>query len=471
MKPHSIPTDRNTLLQLPKEQLVDMVLELIERLPPRTDSQISSKPPSSDLLTKPEQPPAPATEPEAKPEPKRQPGGQPGHQGTTRKGFSRVDRYESLEPQSCSHCGSLNLLRSAHQSRQVACLVERPVEIVEYQRYRCQCQECGQQEEPEWPQHLIAGQDMDARLQALLGWLGHRVHLSYEAQQELLEEWTGQQWSVGTLVKVKERVAAAIMPSVQAAWQQMRQEAVVYVDETPWPVKGLKEWLWHVGTETVSLFHGGDSRSRAELESLLGKEFGGCLVSDDYSVYNGYRTARQQKCLAHLRRQCKRLERLGKGVQAEIGKVMKGLIDEAFAQYQSYQQSRDGPQFQQWGEGFRQRVEEAIKHWQPQAGYEAGKLLRTLREKAEQWWHFLKEPEVRPDNNLSERALRLGVTKRKVSGGSRSLEGLRDTADLLSVVQSCRRQGRSVMEFFYQALQARCHSDCEQPSLFPTFQT
>ena len=44
------------------------------------------------------------------------------------------------------------------------------------------------------------------------------------------------------------------------------------------------------------------------------------------------------------------------------------------------------------------------------------------------------------------------VTKRKVSGGSRSMEGFSNTASLLTVIQSCRSQGRSVLEFFRQAL-------------------
>ena len=64
---------------------------------------------------------------------------------------------------------------------------------------------------------------------------------------------------------------------------------------------------------------------------------------------------------------------------------------------------------------------------------------RSLRDKAEQWWYFLDHPEVPPDNNLAERSLRLAVTKRKVSGGSRSMDRFAQTADLLSVVQTCRR--------------------------------
>ena len=116
---------------------------------------------------------------------------------------------------------------------------------------------------------------------------------------------------------------------------------------------------------------------------------------------------------------------------------------------------------------FKLRVQHSIEQWIGRAGYEAGKLLRSLRDKAVQWWYFLEHPEVPPDNNLAERALRLAVTKRKVSGGSRSMHRFAQTADLLSVVQTCRRQGQSVIEFFKQALIAKSGGGTSPPSLLP----
>ncbi|CCI35087.1 hypothetical protein MICAK_1320002 [Microcystis aeruginosa PCC 9701] len=40
------------------------------------------------------------------------------------------------------------------------------------------------------------------------------------------------------------------------------------------------------------------------------------------------------------------------------------------------------------------------------------------------------------------------LTKRKIAGGSHSFRGFVDTARLLTVIQSCRAQGRSVLTFF-----------------------
>lgn len=102
--------DLESLSQLPKEELVKIIIEQalvntqllssirelkqeIERLRGSRDldSKTSSKPPSTDLLKKPELK-LPETEAEAA-SPKRKPGGQPGHIGKTRKGFSRIDRH------------------------------------------------------------------------------------------------------------------------------------------------------------------------------------------------------------------------------------------------------------------------------------------------------------------------------------------------------------------------------------------
>jgi transposase len=49
----------------------------------------------------------------------------------------------------------------------------------------------------------------------------------------------------------------------------------IHVDETPWPVKGLKEWLWVIAHPQFCLFQAADTRSRAELEAILGTEYTG----------------------------------------------------------------------------------------------------------------------------------------------------------------------------------------------------
>lgn len=479
--------DLENLSQLPKEELVKIIIEQaivntqllssikelkqeIERLRVSRDldSKTSSKPPSTDLLKKPELK-LPETEAEAA-SPKRKPGGQPGHIGKTRKGFSRIDRHEILRPQVCLCCGQTAFVSEPVkvEKQQVAQLVERPIEIVEYQRYSCQCQDCGSVQTAPWSPQIIPGQDLGVRLQAFLGWMGNYGHLPYEKQQEMLWELGQIDIGIGTVVTTNERVEKAIEPSVSqlSSWVQQEQPNI-HVDETPWSVKGLKEWLWVIAHPQFCLFHAADTRSRAELEAQLGTEYSGVLSSDDYSVYNGYSVAAQQKCLAHLRRHFLKLIKLpGKHNQA-IGEVFVSLIDEAFKNYRHWQETGNEASYNDWANQFKQRVQLTINHWIALAGATAGKLLRSLLDKAAQWWYFLNHPEVPPDNNLAERSLRLAVTKRKVSGGSRSMDRFKHTANLLTVVQTCRRQRWSVIDFFAQALKALSDDSQSCPSLVP----
>lgn len=485
MKRISIPpiTDREELLQTPTEVLVELVLrqqeiiqqlvEEVERLKTNasTDSRSSSKPPSSDLPKRSERRPS---ETGGEPEGKRRPGGQPGHEGKTRKGFGRVDRYEVLRPEVCSGCGGTAFEPTPVNVRryQVAELVQPAIEVVAYEQQCCRCATCGQEEWGALPPGVVGEQSLGARLQSLLVWLGNYGHLSYEKQQEWLRELGQIEVSTGTLQATNERLAQAVEAAVEQLGDWVKQCAHVQVDETPWLVRGVKEWMWVVCGLGFCLFHAGDTRSRVELETLLGKSFAGVLSSDDLSVYNGYPVRAQQKCLSHLRRHFKKVLKLKHGTNPHLAQVFIDLIDTAFEAHRQWRETQDAGAYHSWASRFKIEVQTAIDCWLPQAGYAAGLLLRSLRDKAQQWWYFLDHPEIPPDNNRSERSLRLAVTKRKVCGGSRSMKGFAQTALLLTVIQTCRAQGRSALDFFYQALRAAVSpKDQAMPSLLPDAST
>lgn len=451
--------ERQALEQMAPSLLVEIILrqqeatqqlfEEVARLKAiiNRNSSDSSKPPSSDFLKKSEK---------AKVEPldegKRKAGGQPGHQGTTRKGFERVDRVEVVRPENCPNCGGQAWMDIGVKTRQTARLVKNPIEIVEYEQHQCRCQNC---ETVVWggmPLDIIGEQDLEASLQGTLVWLGTYAHMSYEKQQEWLVQMGVEGIGIGTLAATTKRVAQSIRGKVEELADWIKTQIHTHVDETGWPVKGVKEWLWSFSGEGYALDRGADTRSRAELEAVLGEHFEGVLSSDDYSVYNGYAADGQQKCLAHLLRHFKQLLKLVLKSQQEIGRIFIKLIEEAFAKYRKWQGTQDNEWYFKWAEKFKERVKKAIAEWIPKAGYLAGKLLRNLRDKSEQWWYFLKDPKIPPDNNRAERNLRLAVTKRKVCGGSRSMDGLDDTAALLTVIQTCKAQGKSAVEFFWQAL-------------------
>lgn len=224
-------------------------------------------------------------------------------------------------------------------------------------------------------------------------------------------------------------------------------------------LQSLLVWLGNYG-------HLSYSKQQELLRELGGIEIGvGTLQATNERLAKAVKA--QQKCLAHLLRHFKKVAKLNHGNNQTLGQAFIDLIDEAFARHKKWRETQDHSAYQTWAIGFKLRVALSLQQWLSQAGYEAGKLLRSLRDKAEQWWYFLDHPEVPPDNNLAERSLRLAVTKRKVSGGSRSMKRFEETADLLSVVQTLRRQGRSVIQFFQSALVRESQLENSSPSLLP----
>ncbi|MGA1130982.1 MAG: IS66 family transposase [Prochlorotrichaceae cyanobacterium] len=277
--------DRENLEKLTHQELVEMVLtcqeliskqnEVIERLKSYLgkDSTTSSKPPSSDLPKRPEK------AKEEKTTQGRRPDGQKGHPGKTRKGFDRVDRSEFLPATKCNSCGSENLEKVGvtEHSQVVAQLVERPIEVVEYRQQCTHCKDCGQKVVAPLPPDVVPGQDLGVSLQAMLGWMSHYGHLSYGKQQEWLREIGRIEVGVGTLQSTTRRLSEAVKGSIERLQEWVKKQPQVHVDESPWLVKGLKEWMWIISGEGFALFHAGDTRSRSELESLLGQSFTGFL--------------------------------------------------------------------------------------------------------------------------------------------------------------------------------------------------
>jgi hypothetical protein len=51
------------------------------------------------------------------------------------------------------------------------------------------------------------------------------------------------------------------------------------------------------------------------------------------------------------------------------------------------------------------------------------------------------------------------------------MERFQHTANLLTIIQTCRRQGRSVIQFFEQVIKTIVNPDLRTPSLISQFST
>ena len=81
-------------------------------------------------------------------------------------------------------------------------------------------------------------------------------------------------------------------------------------------------------------------------------------------------------------------------------------------------------------------------------------------------WTFVRVEGVEPTNNAAERALRHAVLWRKSSYGTDSPAGGPFVSAILTVVATCRQQGRHVLGYLTPCCQAH-RQGTKPPSLLP----
>jgi transposase len=96
----------------------------------------------------------------------------------------------------------------------------------------------------------------------------------------------------------------------------------------------------------------------------------------------------------------------------------------------------------------------------------AAALCRDLNRWWPALWSFARVEDVEPTNNVAERALRPAVLWRKGSFGTDSEAGSWFAERLLTVVATCRQQGRRLLDFLVAAGEAAVRG-MPAPSLLP----
>jgi transposase len=112
------------------------------------------------------------------------------------------------------------------------------------------------------------------------------------------------------------------------------------------------------------------------------------------------------------------------------------------------------------------RLGRLLRRGQENLDHKAAALCREMRKWWAALWTFARVDGVEPTNNVSERALRPAVLWRNGSFGSDSEAGSRFAERLLTVVASCRQQGRPLLEFLVAAIEAAPRVN-PSPSLLP----
>ena len=452
----------NVALRAENAALQERVRDLEARL--GQTSANSSRPPSSD----PPQAPAKRRSPPSG----RKRGGQPGHRGACRGLLlvEQVDEVVVVVPEACRHCEQpLPELTGRHHARvwrhQVVELLPLAVRVTEYQMAVRRCPVCGKRTRADLPAG-VPRRPFGARLTAVIALLSGRYRLSRREVRQLLRDLWQVRVSLGAVLRQEQAQSAALEPMVEEARAAVQQAAVVNMDETGWRQEQRRAWLWTVVTPSLTVFVIAPSRGGAVVDELLGADYAGVVGSDRWSAYNRFAADRRALCWAHLKRDFRAL--VDRGGDAEpIGRWGLAEIERLFALWHGFRAGEfNRPELQRRLIPLQARLGRLLRRGQDSPDGKAAALCGQVRKWWPGLWTFARLEGVEPTNNVSERALRPAVLWRKGSFGSDSAAGSQFAERLLTVVATCRQEGRPLLAFLVAAGEAALQGTAP-PSLLP----
>jgi len=347
----------------------------------------------------------------------------------------------------CPDCGATQItsLRSKSHSKLIYDLkftrtgVKRCV--IRYYSQRSQCQRCGRTFYSDtYPKEQKTGH-------ALESWAVYQhvaLRQSFADIALSINDIFGYCYSGGVGQRAQTRLAEVYRVTVDSMLDRLRSGMLILADETKVKIKhSMPGYVWaFTGTEVVVyLYH--QTREGTFLKETLG-DFAGVLVSDFYAAYDSV-TCHQQKCHLHLMRDIN-----DDLLQHPFDEELKELARRYTLTLKPMVETIDKHGLKTKFLSKHKRNAEAFLHWigKQEVTSEVAQGYKSRIEKyGERLFTFLDYDGVPWNNNNAENALKLVASRRRLFGTSVSEAGLKDYLVFLSIYQTLRRKGISLLRF------------------------
>jgi len=300
-----------------------------------------------------------------------------------------------------------------------------------------------------------------------------QFHLPLYRQHQRLQQ-AGITVSRSTLTNLVKRAIDLLRPIVDAQTDNVLRSRVLAMDETPikaghqgraGPQKGKMKsgWFWPLyGDADEVVFTYSNSRGRLHIEQVLNDQFSGTLISDGYAAYARYAEAQEgithAQCWIHSRRYfidaqkdhpdeaTEALQRIAKLYQNEEAIKTQGLTGEKKRQYRLKHSKPVVSDFFQW-------CRDQLENGGLLPSDPLTKALNYVLSREASLTVFLEDPDVQPDTNHLERALRPIPMGRKNWLFCWTELGAEHVGIIQSLISTCKLHGLNPYTYLVDVLQ------------------
>ena len=376
-------------------------------------------------------------------------GGQSGHEGTTLKGSIEVDEVIKHSADFCSCCGN-DLSTTAETfiaSRQIIDVPPIMLKRIEHQIFKKQCS-CGHTMESNFPQYIANPVQYGPNVEALVGYLHTRQYLPYGRMQEFLKDVMGLPVSTGGINNILQRLAKKATPFYDNIKERVQQATCIGTDETGLNIDSKKHWMWVWQNNKLTYLLSSDSRGFKTIEEAFENGLpNAALVHDRWACHFQTDAKAHQICTAHLLRDLNYINDLY-GKKCDWVSNLKTLLQEALQlkkelTIDDYYCPNEKRQI------LFDKLKQLLRYPMHQDYPKSKTLQKKLLAKQHCILYFLLQPNVPPDNNGSERAIRNVKVKQKISGQFKSTDSANMFATLRSVIDTTIKSGQNVLNTLF----------------------
>ena len=380
-------------------------------------------------------------------------GGQKGHQGNTLKMSENPDQIIEHLPDFCNQCG-YDLQDVAEELVGKRQVVDIPVIMpayTEHRIYQRTCN-CGHSTCSNYPQNVKASISYGANTESLVGYLYSRQYIPFERMREFFNDTFSLPISEGGIHKLLKRLANKATPAYNMIKEKIEASKVVGADETGAKINGKKCWVWSWQNDKLTFIAPSENRGFATIESNFKSGFkNAVLLHDCWKSHFKTPALDHQLCTAHLLRELNYFIEVHKDPWSI--KFRQLLLDSLRVRQKMKQ-------------------DDYYKHHPPKTDIEL-RFKKILEENAnakitelvtfhkrivkykDYIFNYLRYPDVPPDNNGSERAIRNIKVKQKISGQFKSFEGATNFAILRSITDTAIKNGQNVLKALFNVAELK----------------
>ncbi len=372
-------------------------------------------------------------------------GGQKGPKGNTLKMVEEPDFTEKHQPDYCKCCGKdlSDISSNFVDKRQVFDIPKIEIKVTEHQIYKKLCA-CGHITQSGYPTEANAPASYGNNIESLIGYFHARQYIPFKRMQEIFKDIFSMPISEGGIHYLLDKLVTKAQPVYNLIKSRLGHNTKYAIgsDETGVKVNGEKHWAWTWQNQEATFITITDNRGQKSMTETFKEGFQkSVLVHDCWSSHFNTPALSHQVCVAYLLRDMNYLSELhnhkwGKGCKSvfrsalNLGKRIKK------SDYYIHNPKRLD---------IEKRLDRLLNYELPTKKKELVTFQKRLKKYRDYLFAFLYRPEVPPDNNASERAIRNVKIKQKVSGQFRSTDGAFRFAVLRSVTDTVLKNNQGVL--------------------------